>query len=209
MTKKASSPITILYLVRHGESVSNKEGIISGHSDYELTEQGRQQVLQTKEALKHVHFDEVYSSDLTRATQTAEILSGQPVGLSNRMHTLRERDFGSLDGQSQDVYDEYSRTKHAMPEAERWLHKHVPDMENDREVTARFLPAIEKIARSHPGKTVLITGHGSAIRTSIMKIAGFSYSRMPAGTFYTAAYAELHYDPRRGFTVIQINGVRV
>jgi broad specificity phosphatase PhoE len=200
---------TTIYLVRHGESESNRQGIISGHSDYELTEQGKEQVRQTKQELGHIHFDEVYSSDLMRAIQTAEILYGKPVEESNKMHVLRERDFGSLDGKPQDVYNEYSLQKQRMTKKERWTSKHVPDMESDEELAKRFLPAVEKIARDNAGKTILIAAHGSAIRTAIMQITGYTYKQLPAGSFANAAYAELRYDSKTGFKVIQISGVKL
>ncbi len=78
--------------------------------------------------------------------QTAEILCGKPVSKTNRIHTLRERDFGSLDGGPQHVYDELSATRHGMPHEESWVYKHVPDYESDKELAARFVPALEKIA---------------------------------------------------------------
>jgi probable phosphoglycerate mutase/uncharacterized phosphatase len=212
MVSKASQK-TIIYLVRHGESVSNKEGIISGHSDYDLTEQGRDQVRETKEALRHVSFDEVYSSDLKRAMQTAEILYGRPVSETNRIHTLRERDFGSLDGGPQSSYMKMSSRRHDMPHAEGWVYKHVPDYENDEELSARFLSALEKIAGANPGKTILVAAHGSAIRVTMMKIEGFTYKDLPAGSFGNAAYAEVWYEPGKEpgsrFKVIQINGVKL
>lgn len=200
---------TIIYLVRHGESVSNKQGIISGHSDYELTEQGEEQVRQTRLALKNVHFDEAYSSDLKRAVRTAEILYGKPVEETNKIHTLRERDFGSMDGKPQHIYEAYSEKKKKMVGEESWLFKHVPDMENDHELSMRFLPALEKIARSNAGKTILIAAHGSAIRTTIMKLTGYTYKELPSGSFGNASYAELVYDKDRGLKVIQINGVKL
>lgn len=200
--------VCVIYLVRHGESVSNKAGIISGHSDYDLTEQGEEQVEETKQVLKNVHFDEAYSSDLRRAVRTAEILYGKPVEETNKIHTLRERDFGSLDGKPQHIYEEYSEKKKKMMDDQSWLFKHVPDMENDHELSMRFLPALERIARSNAGKTVLVAAHGSAIRTTIMKLTGYTYKELPSGSFSNASYAELLYD-KDGFKVIQINGVKL
>lgn len=198
-----------IYLVRHGESESNKRGIISGHSDYALTKQGKEQVRQTKLALKDIHFDAAYSSDLKRAAHTAEILYGKPVEEANRMQTLRERDFGSLDGQPQSVYDALSRKRMAMSHSKSWIYKDVPDYESDHEVSLRFLPALEEIARNNPGKTILIGAHGSAIRITLMQVTGYTHKEFPAGSFGNAAYAELAYDSDESFKVIQINGVKL
>jgi len=200
---------TTIYLVRHGESESNKQRIIAGHADPELTEEGKEQVRRTKQKLAHVAFDEVYSSDLKRAVHTAEILYGKPVEAAKRMHVLRERNFGSLEGGAQDVYNESGRRRESLPEAEGWHYKHVPDMESDHELVSRFGAGLEKIARSNPGKTILVVAHGGAIRTLIMKLTGYTYKQLPSESFVNAGYAELRYDKDKGLTVIQINGVKL
>ncbi len=200
---------TTIYLVRHGESESNKRGIIAGHIDPDLTEEGREQVRRTKEKLRHLHFDEVYSSDLKRAVHTAEILYGQPVSESNRMHLLRERNFGALEGKPEHHYHESNRKRAEMSEEDGWHYKYVPDMESDHELFTRFVPALEKIAKDNPGKTVLVVAHGGAIRSTIMRLAGYTYAQLPSGSFVNAGYTELRYEPDKGFSVIQISGVKL
>jgi broad specificity phosphatase PhoE len=177
--------------------------------DPDLTEEGKEQVKRTRQKLQHIHFDEVYSSDLQRAVHTAEILYGKPVEETNRMHVLRERHFGSMEGKSQSLYDEHNRARQSLSKDEAWLYKHVPDMENDHELTRRFIPAMESIAKSNPGKTVLVVAHGGAIRTMIMKLTGYGYDRLPSESFVNAGYTELRYEPQKGFKVIQISGVKL
>jgi broad specificity phosphatase PhoE len=204
MTKR-----TTIYLVRHGESESNKQGIISGHSDYDLTEQGKEQVEQTKLELQDVHFDVVYSSDLKRAIHTAEILYGKPVTETNKIHTLRERDFGSLDGKPDRIYKKGNLKRQTMTHEERWTFKPVPNYESDHQLFARFFPALKKIAQDNLGKTILIAAHGSAIRITLMQLTGYTHKELPPGSFSNAAYAELTYDENAGFKVIQISGVKL
>jgi broad specificity phosphatase PhoE len=200
---------TTIYLVRHGESESNKQGIIAGHIDPDLTEEGEEQVRRTRGELRHIHFDEVYSSDLKRAVHTAEILYGRPVEESKRMHVLRERNFGSLEGKPEHHYHLSNRKRAELPEAEGLAYKPLPDVESDQELFGRFIPALEKIARNHPGETVLVVAHGGVIRASIMRLTGYGYKELPAGSFVNAGYAELVYDKEKGFEVIQINGVKL
>jgi len=204
MTKR-----TTIYLVRHGESEWNRQGLIGGHSDPDLTEEGREQVRQTRLELKDIHFDEVYSSDLKRAMHTAEILYGKAVATTNRMHTLRERYFGSLEGKPEHHYQAGNVGREKLTYEESWVFKHVPDMENDHELSIRFVPALEEIAKNNLGKTILVVAHGSAIRTAIMKITGYTYKQLPSGSFVNAGYTELTYDEGKGFKVIQISGVRL
>ena len=60
---------TLLIFVRHGESEGNKAERFNGHSDFKLTEKGRQQAQKTAEYLDKYKIDKVYSSDLKRALQ--------------------------------------------------------------------------------------------------------------------------------------------
>mgnify|MGYP005838124519 CR=1 FL=1 len=73
-----------LYLVRHGESIGNtKQGFISGQTDPEgLSPKGRIQIIRTSWELKNESFDQIYSSPVSRAQETASILSsylGTPI----------------------------------------------------------------------------------------------------------------------------------
>ncbi len=65
-----------LYIIRHGRTVWNKEGLIQGTSDVELLPEGIEMARQTGEGLKAVKFDAIYSSPLKRAYDTAELIKG-------------------------------------------------------------------------------------------------------------------------------------
>lgn len=57
-----------IYIIRHGETQENRDGIIQGQRDTKLNEQGRKQAVLLGEGLKDVKFDTAYSSDLSRAS---------------------------------------------------------------------------------------------------------------------------------------------
>jgi probable phosphoglycerate mutase len=85
----------ILWLVRHGETAHNAERRLSGWDDVRLTAAGRRQALALRELLENERFDQVWSSDLHRAIETALIAwGGEPVTDPR----LRELDFGQLEG---------------------------------------------------------------------------------------------------------------
>lgn len=82
-----------LYLVRHGQSVMNFEKRHSGWSMLPLTEKGFDDARRAGEIIKHISFDRVYSSDLTRAVQTARTALGvEPI----QLELIRERSVGCL-----------------------------------------------------------------------------------------------------------------
>lgn len=65
-----------LYIIRHGRTVWNKEGLIQGTSDVELLPEGIEMAGQTGAGLKDVNFDAIYSSPLKRAYDTAMMIKG-------------------------------------------------------------------------------------------------------------------------------------
>lgn len=103
-----------LYIVRHGETDTNYEGRINGMSTNKpLNEKGVAQVEELEKNIDINMFDEVYSSSLLRAKQTAEILN-QNVHEIKFDDRLLEADYGSWDGKTEtemeakhpDVFDE-------------------------------------------------------------------------------------------------------
>ena len=87
-------------MIRHGQSYANAKNMIYGSLDYELTPEGRNQALWVKDDLlkvKHI-VDKVYSSDLTRAKQTAMISMDLKKEQLNVDARFRERSFGRLEG---------------------------------------------------------------------------------------------------------------
>jgi 2,3-bisphosphoglycerate-dependent phosphoglycerate mutase len=85
------------YLVRHGESIANKNLVLSGVYDHPLTDTGRAQARQAGLKLNGTPITQVFSSVLCRAIETAEIILAQanivPVSWI-RDARLNERDFG-------------------------------------------------------------------------------------------------------------------
>ena len=83
-----------LYIIRHGQSVMNFEKRHSGWSMLPLTEKGIEDARRAGEKLKDIPFDRIYSSDLTRAVQTAQtaIPGCEPI----QLELIRERSCGHL-----------------------------------------------------------------------------------------------------------------
>ena len=68
---------TVIYLVRHGQTVHNRDYIVSGQVNPPLTRPGVEQARAVAEKLSDIHFDHIYASDLERAIRTAEIITGK------------------------------------------------------------------------------------------------------------------------------------
>jgi len=144
--------VTTILLARHGETDWNRDGIWQGWADPPLNETGRAQARELAEQLRSVPFDAVYSSDLRRAHETAEIVAAPHAVPVVADAGLREIDIGSWSGLTRAEIDE------RFPTGER------PDGETRDQHAARVLDAVERIARANPGRRILLVTHGGTMR---------------------------------------------
>lgn len=87
-----------LFLARHGESTANQEKLISGQTDWPLSEKGRQQAQWLCDVLKDEALTAIYATGLSRTVETA-----RPAALHHGLRiqieaSLKERHFGLLEG---------------------------------------------------------------------------------------------------------------
>ncbi|MFZ1880653.1 MAG: histidine phosphatase family protein [Gaiellaceae bacterium] len=144
--------MTTILLARHGETDWNREGRWQGWADPPLNETGRLQARALAEQLRELPFDAVYSSDLRRAFETAEIVASPhhlPVVADAG---LREIDVGSWSGLTRAELEE------RFPNGDR------PDGETRDQHAARVLAAVERIARAHAHERILLVTHGGTMR---------------------------------------------
>ncbi|MDP5274221.1 histidine phosphatase family protein [Chengkuizengella axinellae] len=90
-----------IYLIRHGQTEANllnkeKYTMFTGQYESPLTIEGEEQALKLSRSIKNMKFDKVYSSDLSRAVRTAEIVF--PKNNINQTPLLRERSLGFFEG---------------------------------------------------------------------------------------------------------------
>jgi len=156
--------MTILWLVRHGQTDWNLTGRWQGQASDApgLNETGRAQALSAREPLKDVRISAIYSSDLLRSIQTAELVA-EPSGLSvNPEPGLREIDLGVWEGMlSEDIQKQYPvelETRAKDP-----FHVRAPQGESPSEVAERVLAAVSDIVKRHPNESVLIVAHGVSL----------------------------------------------
>lgn len=144
-------------LIRHGETAYNKERRIQGHVDAPLNDTGRAQARQLANLLND-SFDIGYSSDLVRASETAEILLKGQTALRTRPG-LRERFMGP-------VQDMLFFDAKAMAAQEG---KTMMDYgETGTEFTERLLAAWDELiseAKANGSENILIVSHGGALLT--------------------------------------------
>lgn len=149
--------MTTLLLVRHGETDWNSEGRLQGHTDTSLNDYGRRQAAALADELAGDGIDVVYSSDLSRARETAEIVAkrlGLPVVLEPG---LREKNWGSWEG---------------LTPMERDAVEYVGESTEDHR--DRTLRTLREIAERHPGRRVLVVTHGGSMRRVQAAVTGMA-----------------------------------
>jgi probable phosphoglycerate mutase len=150
--------MTRLLLVRHGQSTWNAEGRWQGHADPPLSPLGERQARAAAPAVAGLGVTALFSSDLLRAHQTAEILA--PPGLTPVLvRPFRERNVGEWEGLTR---VEIEARFPGMLDA----HESPPGFESDESLMARVLPALDRIVGElADDAVVLIATHGGVIRT--------------------------------------------
>lgn len=166
--------MTKLLLARHGETDWNRDGRWQGHSNTPLNDSGRRQALELADRLGD-DIDAVYSSDLARAHETANIVA-ERLGLDVHVdERLRERSFGAWEGLTMDDIEGRFAEAYA-----RWRSGDGPgadDAEAFETFGARIQDFLEDVLAKHPDETVLVVAHGGSLRVIHAVATGLDYLR--------------------------------
>lgn len=153
---------TTILLVRHGETDWNAERRVQGKSDRPLNETGLAQARALAAELAEQPLDAIYASDLSRAYETARIVAATRALPVEAIPELRERDFGSWEGLTDDeVFERYPEARDGP-----W-----GDAETRDELATRVLAALRRIGLRHPGGRVLVVTHGGPLRAMLRHCA--------------------------------------
>ncbi|MCM3734379.1 histidine phosphatase family protein [Bacillus cytotoxicus] len=148
--------MTRIGIIRHGSTPWNKEGRAQGSSDISLDQAGIADAYKLAERLRKENWDVIYSSDLLRAKQTAEIIGEKlpniPLNLETR---LREAGGGQIEGTTEE--------ERISKWGENWRELDLGIESADR-VIARGLSVIEEVVSKHENMNILIVSHGAFIR---------------------------------------------
>lgn len=183
-----NSGVVTLVVWRHGQTDYNTERRFQGQSDVPLNEAGRQQAAEAARYLAALGPSAIFSSDLSRASATAEALarlSGLPVQLDK---DLRERSGGLWEGLTETEIRERFPAERAT-----WT---PPEGESAIAVADRASAALERIADSTPGGSLaVVVGHGAALGLAIARVLNVPSEPRVLGPFGNCHWSVLS---RRG-----------
>ena len=162
-----------LTLIRHGETIWNKERRVQGFSDIDLNDAGLHQAEQLALSLKDHHIHSIYASPLIRARRTAQIINqyhNAPIYLESDLMEMNQGDFEGLSFQ-----DLMTREKDFL---RKWISDpasvRMPNGESFDELQDRAWKAIEAISTKHD--EALVVSHSFTIASILCKVKNISLS---------------------------------
>ncbi len=160
-----------LLLVRHGETELNSSERFWGRTDVALSAAGLRQVEQLRDRLAAEKIDVTYSSNMRRASLTAETIASRHKLEVTICPELREIDFGQLEGLT------FEEICQLHPEiAELWtnwdLHTKFPGGESVDELNTRVSKFLDRLKKHAPEETILVVAHSASLRLLICHLLG-------------------------------------
>jgi broad specificity phosphatase PhoE len=193
-----------LILVRHGETPWNVTLQYQGQANIPLNERGLEQASRAAARLTRYGVTRLYSSDLARAWQTAEVI-GATLGLTPvAMPELREIDVGQWEGLTPEEL--YRRFPDHMAEYRRDPARTVRlGGESYAQLQARALIALQQIQEHHQhGDVVAAVSHGGTIRALLCHVIGLDLDRFGRMWLDNGSLTELRLG-RNGWRLMRLN----
>jgi len=180
-----------LILVRHGETIWNRERRVQGFSDIDLNETGVHQARQLALSLKAAAISAIYSSPLIRAQSTARFINEHhhaPVSIEPGLMEMDQGDFEGL------TFQELLACEKDF--LKQWLSDpasvRIPNGESFLEVQTRAWKVIEGIFEK--SGNALVVSHNFTIAAILCKIKDISLSRFREVCVETASRTIIRYD---------------
>jgi 2,3-bisphosphoglycerate-dependent phosphoglycerate mutase len=187
-----------LILVRHGQSQWNLENRFTGWTEIPLTAAGEEEARHAGELLKGYHFDQAFTSALSRAQETLRIIlsvTGQTDVPIERDRALNERHYGDLQG----LNKEETAQKFGKDLVHQWRRSYAvapPGGESLKDTRDRVLPYYEAhiLPLLKAGKKVLVVAHGNSLRALVMVLDNISEQDIPDLNIPTGAPLRYRFD---------------
>jgi len=187
--------MTDLYLIRHGEALGAIHDIVGDTALSPLGVTQAQRLRDRLAATDEIVADELISSTLIRASQTAEIIApalGLPISFDDEVQELRD---GAAEGMRA---EEYRARYGEVNFRETPFRQVAPGGENWGQFVLRVSTAFDRILRKYEGKTIVIVCHGGVIGISFLYFFGITTLQYPQAGFDTDNTSITHWAKRSG-----------
>jgi broad specificity phosphatase PhoE len=161
-------------LIRHAETVWNRESRIQGHRDSSLTDRGKKEADGWGRLLKGIAWDRIFGSDLGRVVDTAAIINHHLKIPFEADPRLREQDWGEWTAKPAAKIENEELDK--LDEAKRFGWQFCPPGGEDRiSVWQRSHNALVDAARKWSGETILVVTHEGVIKSLVYRLAEYKF----------------------------------
>lgn len=203
--------VCTIYLVRHGQSEWNVSNLMQGTtSGVPLTKVGIKQARALKDRFKNVKFAAIFSSDLLRARQTAQIVAFERRLAVMTTRALRERSFGDYEGKTLAQYEADLRHTldefHGLPDKQKFAYEFPHKIESIGSTISRVITWLREISVAYAGKNILAVAHGGVLRLLLIHLGFATYNQLPPFTIENTAQAVLTSDGVE-FQIKSVEGV--
>ena len=173
-------PLTRLYIVRHGETLANREYRFIGSRDDPLSELGQIQAAQVAEALAAFPIAAVYSSPMQRTYCTAVPIAERLQLEVQKFDALREGSFGIWEGMNRaEVLARSPEDAWHFYEWERDANIAPPGGESMTALQERVCSGVEQLALAHPDQSIVLVSHVGPIKALMCTALGVPISTSP------------------------------
>ncbi len=176
-----------IVVVRHGQTVWNRESRVQGYLDSALTDEGVAQARAIAQRLAGESFGALLSSDLGRAVHTAQLIAEQTGHALRTDARLRERNYGALEGLTRE------ELRKVDPEAAAAHESRDPDHalsggESQRAFVRRIAAAFDSLADEYAGKRIVVVSHGGVLAGFYRHVSGIDIAAPRSLVLPNASY---------------------
>jgi broad specificity phosphatase PhoE len=183
-----------IYLVRHGETIWNRDGRLQGQTDMPLNEVGRQQADRLADRLSTEPVIAVWTSDLARARETAVIVA-QRHGLEPHASALlRERFAGDWEGLTREEISARGEAPTLTANHQDTVYQGPPNAEPMEAVWDRLVAALAEMRGAYSEGTICVVGHGGSLRVLLCEVIGADIAAMRRIWLDNASLSLIEYD---------------
>jgi len=175
------------YLVRHCQTSWKKHGYLS-FTDIPLSKEGRKKAKEVANFLKHLKFEKIITSPLSRAKETAKIISKTTKKEVEENEILKEVNFGIFEGFSRkEVKEKYPEILKER-EKDKWNFR-IPKGESYSDALKRILPLLSRIIENK--KPVVLVTHATIIKIIIKHLTDKPLKEIEKVYFKTGCIVEV------------------
>jgi broad specificity phosphatase PhoE len=195
---------TRVLVLRHGQTHGTVDGLFCGHTETELTPLGVAQARAAGRRLQHMEIDAAYSSDLSRAADTARhALEPKPDVAITHDRRIREMYYGDWEGrpgrdigkETPDLLRDFFQAKvHAAPGGE-----------TIQQLRERTTGLVHEAVKAHDGGTILLVSHGNAIVAMLAEFLRLPIEATWSMTCNNTSITRMDFSKSGRFTLVGFN----